>query len=348
MRTFDCTCGNQLFFENTHCTSCHSDLGFCPACHRLAPLKPGESGQYLCGHADCGAVLIKCHNYAVENVCNRCITVPGEGLFGESLCDCCRFNQTIPDLSVPNNRHSWSRLEAAKRRLFYGLDLLHLPRGKAGEGIDPPLAFDFKADVVAANVPWQTMGEDRVFTGHDEGTITINLLEVDDVERERLRVAHGERHRTLIGHFRHEIGHYYWAVLVRNHPQREPECITRFGDHNAIDYRQAKDRYYQQGPPADWPARFATAYASMHPWEDFAETFAFYLEIASVLDTAKNMNLGGPGVTGDLEQMIREYQRLGTALNEMNRAMELKDLVARRFNEPVIEKLRFVHGLVRG
>ena len=346
MQTFDCTCGNRLFFDNTVCTQCGSALGFCPACRRISPLSI-EGDTIQCGHDDCGAPLIKCHNYAVEQVCNRCVVALKETDRNAShFCDCCRYNQTIPDLSVQDNRSKWARLEAAKRRLFYQLDLLGLPRGRNGEGVQPPLAFDFKADVIGATDLWQNMGEERVYTGHKEGTITINIREVDDVERERLRVAFGERHRTLIGHFRHEIGHYYWAVLVQGKPC-EAECIKVFGDHHAMDYGAAKTHYYENGPPADWSSRFTSAYASMHPWEDFAETFAFYLEIVSALDTAKNMSLGGPGVTDNLDRMIKAYTRIGMALNEMNRAMELKDFAVRQFNEPVIGKLAFVHGLVR-
>ena len=53
-------------------------------------------------------------------------------------------------------------------------------------------------------------------TRHLEGVITINLFEADDAEREKQRGAMDEPYRTLLGHFRHEIAHYYWDRLVRD------------------------------------------------------------------------------------------------------------------------------------
>ncbi len=314
----------------------------------LTALAPLENGQYQCEQADCGETLILCHNYDVEQVCNRCVIAVPPGQPGATLCDCCRHNQMVPDLSVEGNRPKWARLEAAKRRLFYTLDMLNLPRGREGEAVSPALTFDFKADVSGAGGFWQPMGAERVYTGHREGTITINIREADVVEREKLRVAMGEKHRTLIGHFRHEIGHYYWAVLVRGREEMEPRFRAVFGDHDAVAYQDALNRYYDEGPPADWAEHFPTEYAAMHPWEDFAETFALYLEMVDTLDTARHMELGGPGVLDTCGPMIDAYQRLGVAVNELNRSMGLKDLVTRRFNPPVIEKLHFVHDVVQG
>ena len=269
---------------------------------------------------------------------------PAEG----ALCDCCRFNATIPDLSVPGNAQKWYRLEAAKRRLFYDLDLLGLPYGTASDGVTPPLAFDFKADVIPADYFWRSAGnEEQVYTGHANGRITINIREADDVEREKLRVDMGEAHRTLIGHFRHEIGHYYWDMLVKD--QREAEFASLFGDHNNPSYSDALNAYYQNGPAADWPSRCVSAYASMHPWEDFAETWARYLAMVSALDTARHAGFDSEidPVSDPLDTLITRYQRLGISLNEINRSMGLIDVVPEVFVPAVIEKLRYVECLVR-
>ena len=164
--------------------------------------------------------------------------------------------------------------------------------------------------------------------------------------RERLRVEMRETHRSLIGHFRHEIGHYYWDQLVLG--RREVESIGAFGDHNQPTYAEALDRYYHAGPPADWPQRFVSAYATMHPWEDFAETWAAYLDMTSSLDTAENVGFGGESdpIHSDLDAMLSRYQQLGVAFNEINRNMGLLDVVPQVFVPPVIEKMRFVHELV--
>ncbi|MGE3315860.1 MAG: putative zinc-binding metallopeptidase [Planctomycetaceae bacterium] len=343
MRTFQCSCRNPVFFDNSQCLACGKELGFCPVCQNLVDLRPDERNAFRCGNPGCGTGLLKCDNYALHNVCNRCVPESaGEG----ALCDCCRFNDTIPDLSVPGNLQKWGRLEAAKRRLFYDLCLLSLPYGQTADQIDPPLTFDFKADIVPDHRSWRSIGRsEKVFTGHANGRITINIREADDVEREKARISFGEAQRTLIGHFRHEIGHYYWDQLVKG--RREEECRTIFGDHDNPSYADAIETYYQQGPPADWPTRFISAYAAMHPWEDFAETWATYLDMVSTLDTMNNLQ-SDAGLPHDapIEQLVARYQKLGVLLNEINRGVGLLDVVPEVFVPPVIEKLRFIQHLV--
>lgn len=340
MRTYTCTCGNRLFYENSRCLSCDVELAFCPHCRRLSPIELEPDGLYRCRHDDCRAQLAKCENYRRHQVCNRAVlwTQPAPR---QRLCDCCRYNEVIPDLSVPGNQERWYRLEAAKRRLFYGLDLLGLPRGD-GEAAAPRLAFQFLADTEDPRRPGAAA---RVVTGHCQGRITINIRETDDDERERLRVQLGEAQRTLIGHFRHEIGHYYWELLIRG--RAEDEFRAAFGDHEQPSYDDALARHYQAGPPADWRRRHISAYASMHPWEDFAETFAAYLDMVCILDSARHQGLGGGGAPqASLDAMLVEYQRIGIAMNEMNRSVGLVDMVPEIFDEPIVAKLRFVHELV--
>lgn len=314
-------------------------------CRAVAPLVPQADGFWRCGHADCGARLALCENYRMHDVCNRCVAVPTTGR-PEPYCDCCRYNYTIPDLSVPGNIEKWCRLEAAKRRLFYDLDLLGLPRGTSRDGFSPPLSFDFKADEIPATDMWRTAGdEERVYTGHSNGHITINIREADEVERERLRVDLGEAHRTLIGHFRHEIGHYYWDVLIKG--KREADFGQTFGDPYSVPYDQALEQYYAQGGVADWQSSFITVYACMHPWEDWAETFAFYLDMVSALDTAVHNGFmrQSPACFESMTAMVAAYQRLGVGLNEMSRTLGLLDMVPEVPSDPVVRKLSFIHAL---
>ena len=167
------------------------------------------------------------------------------------------------------------------------------------------------------------------------------------MEREKARVDMGEKKRTLVGHFRHEIGHFYWDVLVKN--RREEEFIAHFGDHNNPPYAEALEAHYQNGPPADWAKSYISAYASMHPWEDFAETWAAYLSMVSVLDTAHHMGLGEAidPFHADLPTLVNRYQRLGIAMNEMNRSMGLSDAAPESLGPAVIEKLDFIHQLMQ-
>lgn len=343
MRTFECACQGPLFFENTQCTRCQREVGWCPECEVIVGLDPLDQGF---GCTVCAAELAKCVNYAVQRVCNRLVPRANDG----GLCDCCVHTRVIPDLDVPGHRERWARLEEAKRRLVYQLDALGLPR----RDLDPPLRFEFLADSVPTGPGrWRAMGGEQVMTGHAGGTITIDVQEADDAERERMRLEMGEDYRTLLGHFRHESGHYYWEVLVDPDPQLRADYVALFGDPNQPTYADALERHYSEGAPADWAERFTTPYASMHSWEDFAETWAAYLEIVSTLDTAVHLGLGRRGASPyeraeAIEPLLERYRDLGIDLNEMNRAMGLDDLLTRRFPDPVVEKLAYVDRVVRG
>jgi hypothetical protein len=185
----------------------------------------------------------------------------------------------IPDLSLTENQANWRRIQLAKHRLFYTLLKLRLPLKTKLEDTEHGLAFDF---LVAP--PPHDMAAEPVMTGHDHGLITINLAEADDSERERMRRQMGEPYRTLLGHFRHEIAHYYWDRLVRDASGIEA-FRQLFGDERE-DYSAALQRHYANGPPPNWQESFVSAYASTHPWEDWAETWAHYFHMVDTLETA--------------------------------------------------------------
>lgn len=343
MRTFTCSCENTLFFDNSRCLRCGKEVGFCPTCRSVVALHPRPEGGWHCGSPLCGASLVKCFNYQQHDVCNRCVSA--EGAAGPALCGYCSLNRTTPDLSVPAFVVKWYRLEAAKRRLLYALDLIGLPYRWPEGDPRPKLRFDFRADAVPEAGVWRPVGDERVFTGHSGGLITINVREADHAERERLRVDLGEEHRTLIGHFRHEIAHYYWEVLIYGRAEEASRAV--FGDHDRPTYQEALKAYYERGAPADWRERYVSAYATMHPWEDFAETFATYLDMVSVLDTASHFGFTRtPPRFGDFDAMATQYKSLGIGLNEINRSMGLLDLVPEVLVGPVRDKMRFVHGLI--
>jgi hypothetical protein len=362
MQTYRCTCGNRIFFENTVCLVCQREIGWCEACSRMTSFEPASdlqnsaSGSFHCGHDDCRQPLQKCHNYLVENACNRCYvpeteaqTTNGEAISATNplprLCSACQLTETIPDLSVAGNREKWVRLEAAKRRLLYTLDRLGLPYANA----EPKLTFDFKADIVPPNNEWRNAGQKEiVYTGYAGGKITINIREADDAAREQLRVQFHEAQRTLIGHFHHEIGHYYWDVLVKG--ALEKKFCQLFGDHNAVSYQDAMNAYYQNGPREGWSQSYISAYASAHPWEDFAEAFALYLDMISILDTATHLfpNIRANFRGRTVSPLVERFQEVGLLVNEFNRTVGLIDLVPEVVVDPVIEKLNFIHSIVKG
>ncbi len=332
MKTSHCRCGNRLFFDNTQCVRCGSVTGLCPECYFITSLIPLDGDVYRCGHDDCQAEVRKCFNYASEGICNGLVATADTRTGGWNLCRECRLTRVIPNLSVPGNREKWRALESAKRRVLYTVQALGLPVGRPENLLFPKLLFHFKAD---EDVP--------VFTGHSAGVVTVNINEADDVERERTRIAFGEPHRTLVGHFRHELGHYYWDLLIQN--RCDGAFRDLFGDERSPSYEQAKVRYYMYGPPPDWQGRFISAYATMHPWEDFAETFGTYLDMVAILDTAGA--LPGEQLRNiDCLRMLAAYQQVGILVNELNREMGIQDLVPEVFAGQVVEKLTFVHRLI--
>lgn len=358
-----CRCGNVLFLDNATCLACGAGTGFCPACHKVTSYTETTDGrgQRQCDH--CGALLRPCSNQ-IESVCNRHVLAESS----DTLCDTCIHNEVIPDLSIDGHRERWAALEAAKRRVFRTLDRLGLPRyrpdgmgafGNSQTRFDSalPLIFDFKADALPDAGLWRPMANgEKVYTGHANGRITINVKEADSVERERLRVDMNEGHRTLVGHFRHELGHYYWDLLVRD--RDEATCIEHFGDHRQPDYASALERYYAEGPAADWPAHFISAYASMHPWEDFAETFALYLNINATLHFAaqlgfsldnaapQSLNTSDPNAQRPaIESRVAAFVDLGVRLNELARNNGLQDWMPQPIVPPVIAKLAYVDNL---
>jgi hypothetical protein len=331
MRTFRCTCGARVFFVNTRCLSCGRELGFLPGRGVVAALEPAADDGFETAHGR----YAKCANYAEHGVCNWMIPAAD----AHPLCQACRLNHVIPDLANPEHRRLWGEVEAAKRRLVYTLNQLGLPLVPKADDAATGLAFDIKADV----------GATRVLTGHADGLITLNLAEADAVAREQSRVQMHERYRTLLGHFRHEIGHYYWERLVRD-GERLAAFRALFGDERD-DYAAALQRHYAAGARTDWRDCCISAYAAAHPWEDWAETFAHYLHMVDTLETAQDFGFSA-GLpprpdAADFDVLMAEWLDLTVALNALNRSMGLEDAYPFAITDAVRAKLAFVHAVVR-
>jgi len=301
------------------------------------------------GDSDPASVPRFCAN-AEADACNWLIEGTDEG----SFCRACRHNGIIPDLAGHGNLLGWRRTEEAKRRMVYSLLRWGLPIPTRWENERDGLRFEFLAD--------SGEGAPKVMTGHADGIITIALAEADDVERERRRAAMGEPYRTLLGHFRHEIGHFYWNLLVRD-GDRLQACRAVFGD-DSQDYGEALTRHHGEGPPLDWPARFVSSYATMHPWEDFAETWAHCMHIVDTLETAGAFGIsvhprvaGGEALSAEVrfnpyeaasfDDILTAWLPVAIAANAINRSMGAPDLYPFVLTQAVTAKLAFVHGLIR-
>ncbi|MGC3990885.1 MAG: putative zinc-binding peptidase [Chthoniobacteraceae bacterium] len=344
MKLFHCDqCGQLLYFENTSCVNCGAMLAYLPDTETLGTLQ--SSGDDTTWASTAGKSYRLCENYRQHNVCNWAVSIEDENL----LCSCCRLNRTIPNLSDAGNAEAWFSMEKAKRRLVYSLLSLGLPVKSKIEDHAHGLVYDFLADQPGAAGP--------ILTGHDEGVIVINLAEADSAEREKRRLAMHEPYRTLLGHFRHEVGHYYWDLLIKDTSELEG-FRTVFGDES-VSYDQALQTHYQQGAPADWPQRFISAYATSHPWEDWAETWAHYLHMTDALETAAACGLSLAPLREDepslqtlgeppwpFEQMIESWLPVTHVLNNLNRGLGLEDGYPFVLSNPVIDKLRFVHDVI--
>jgi hypothetical protein len=350
MQIFECDCGAPIFFDNVRCLGCSRELGFLPERQVLSALDAGKSsGEWKVLAAE-GAIRRKCENYARENVCNWLVPLEDATPF----CVACRLNETIPNLSDPNNRSHWAKLEASKRRLVYSILRLGLPLKSRAEDAKGGLAFAFLAQADPSSP--------RVLTGHAGGLITINVAEADDVEREQIRMQMHESYRTLLGHFRHESGHYYFNRLIADTPWH-PRFRRLFGDESA-DYQRALARHYESGAPADWQDRHISVYASAHPVEDWAETWAHYLHIVDTIETSRAFGVArseredhltppqlfarddGAATPPGFMQLLRDWVWLTLAANAINRSMGMRDINPFVLNAKVAEKLGFVHELV--
>jgi hypothetical protein len=338
MKPFSCgVCGCVVYFESTKCLNCGAALAYLPDTGRIASVRSSETNIWQSG----GRAYRLCLNYKQHNVCNWAVPADDSNLY----CISCRLNRIIPDLSVVGNQTAWAKFEAAKRRLNYSLLSLELPVISKNEDYLYGVSYEFKADVPGASV----------ITGHTNGVITINLGEADDAERERRRLELGEPYRTILGHFRHEIAHFYWDRFFRDD---ESLCKFRsvFSDERS-DYAGALRAYYQNGARKAWGDEFISAYASSHPWEDWAESWAHYLHMTDALETAAGAGVlfGLPepdkpalAFTGfeTFEQMLNAWLPLSHLLNNLNRSLGLPDAYPFVLSVAAIKKLRFVHECI--
>jgi len=344
-----------LFFENIACVSCKREVGFLPDLICVSSLDPAADGLFSPTDSEGkGHLYKKCQNYAGAGVCNWMIPVEKST---ESFCISCRLNTVIPDQSIPQNVVLWGLIEAAKRRLVYSCLRLKLPLANRTDDPEHGLGFRFMADTTK---PDGTV--ERVLTAHDFGLITLNIAEADDAAREKMRLGMKEPYRTLLGHFRHETGHYYWDRLVDNTRFLEPYRAL-FGDERH-DYDEAMKKYYASGAPPDWQENYISIYATMHPWEDWAESWAHYLHVQDTLEVAADFGLVGKRIKIDpkgnaegtqptlkakpFDQVLDTWAELTIALNSINRSMGLRDLYPFILSQPVVDKLRFISEVIAG
>lgn len=329
MKAYRCrVCGSPLYFENSVCVSCGTALGYSRAERDIVPVD--AAGVYVDAE---GWVWHVCRNLSLSG-CTWLAPLQG------GQCAACDLTRTRPADDDLRGMAALPIAERSKRHLIAELDALGFPIVSKSADPENGLAFDLLSST------WH-----QVLIAHADGVVTIDLAEGDASHRERVRTQLAEPYRTMLGHFRHEVGHYYEWQFVERHPERLGRARELFGDERA-DYQEAVDRHYQNGPPADWPTRFVSAYATMHPYEDFAETWAHYLHICDTVETAVATGLiPATDVIGydRFSTFVTEvWMPLSTALNLVNRSMGAADLYPFVLPAPVLDKLDFVASLRPG
>jgi hypothetical protein len=338
MRTFTCdSCAGTLYFENDTCLACGRKVGFRHDNMTMLTIAAATAGG-----------MHPCRNWTEYGACNWYAATSRKR---SDYCLACDLNEVVPDLSYPQRRQLWTETERAKRRLIFTLLQLKLPL--LGFGAKRALRFRLLADERADTGAVDPPNQGPINIGHDDGCLTLDVGEADDARREAVRKRMHEPYRTMLGHLRHEIGHYYWYVLVDG-TRLLPMFRALFGDERR-SYEAALKHYYDAGPPHAWQQRSVSAYASAHPWEDFAETWAHYIHILDTLETASAsaIAIGGRAIVSPLPlaaecpfaKILDSWRLLSVGLNQLNRSMGMRDAYPFAVTDRVIEKLAFIHEI---
>ncbi len=353
MRLFRCHhCHNPVHFDNRSCVNCGFRLGFSPDDMDMLALTPdGE----LFARVDRPQWTYRFCPNAQWDVCNWLIPSWSQ----ESHCVACRYNGLVPNPETPDGLRRWRAIGEAQRHLFYSFLRWNLPRPGRREDPEGGLLFDLKDDEILPDGTCKP-----ALIGHDEGHIVIRTAEADDLTREQQRELMNEPYRTLLGHFRHETGHFIWNKLVRDADRQGGGKLDGFravfGDERA-DYQEALDRHYKDGPPPGWGDHFISFYATTHPWEDFAECFAHVLHIVDALETAHIYGIAlapqahgelaaeaafDPYAMQDFDRIAEVWIPLAVALNSIHHSMGERDLYPFILTPAITAKLKYVHQLI--
>ncbi|MGJ8676054.1 MAG: zinc-binding metallopeptidase family protein [Akkermansiaceae bacterium] len=330
MKIFTCdSCNAPVYFDNIKCLSCESILGILPGTYEIQSFSKNDQGELV---SLSGKVYKFCKNSLQYSVCNQVLELENTSPY----CKSCEFTEITPNLSNIDNREPWFKLEQSKRRLLYSLNQLGISPKPKSQDAQQGLSFRFLAE-----------HNGQEMTGHENGVITITIEEADDTKRVARREQFGEDYRTLLGHFRHEVGHYYWDVLISGTRHLE-ECRALFGD-DRLDYGKALKAHYEKPKTTEWKGAFISHYATSHPWEDWAETFAHYLHLKDVLETSIQTGVTyseQPLASSSFQKLMNLWMITTYRMNELGRSIGSGDIYPFIINVKVMEKMEFIHNVI--
>lgn len=338
MKRFYCSCGAEIFFDNTICIKCGRPVGVDAEGSEMFTLRRRSNGLLAATVGTHTKYYRFCEHRSSESLgCNLLIRDDDPS----NQCVSCRLTRTIPDQSIPRNVTRWRILESAKRRMIFNLYKNRLPYQNRYVNPQAGLCFDFLED--SSSNPNIAAGS--VLTGHSNGVITVNAAEADPTYRVTIREEMNERYRTILGHFRHEIGHYFWMRFIQNTRFDWP-FRQIFGDYTQ-DYDEALKRYYAEGPDPDWQENHISAYSSMHPFEDWAETWAHYMHMHDTLETAVSFNMIKVDIDSqDFNEVLNKWVELTVIMNALNRSVGNPDAYPFILSATVYKKLAFIREVI--
>lgn len=300
-------CGNEVFFDSLTCVRCGSELA----------LDVDELGLRVLD-LDHASPCVRRTTWA----CNWRAVGPNA-----PFCRSC----VLVDAGGHDHDPAMVPFQSAQRRALYQL----VQFGVSTEaGSD--LRFAYRSSHAG----------DDVRIGHRNGEITLDLAEVDPAHREQVQATLGEQYRTPLGHIRHELGHYVWQELVALDPARLEAFREVFGDER-IDYAEALARHYARTDDGSWYGTHASFYATAHPWEDFAESWAQVMHVHDVVETGASWGVvTAPADLKDASAWLSASITASVAANELARSMGMRDLYPFALTPGVRVKVEFCWQLL--
>ncbi|MEZ5159262.1 MAG: putative zinc-binding metallopeptidase [Candidatus Nanopelagicales bacterium] len=296
------------------CPQCSARVFFddqtCLNCRTEVAYNPGTD--------EMGLALNTC-SHRFDWLCNWAATD------GSSQCASCALDKT-----VDGRIDQVTQFQVAKRRVYRQLRLIDVDPDFA----DPPLRFDLR----------QGTADSPVTIGHADGLVTLDTAEADPSRREEVRTKLGEPYRTPLGHVRHETGHWHWQAYVFSDRMRLDQFRELFGDER-VDYAAALRGHYDGIDDGSWRDTYLSYYATAHPWEDYAESFAHVLHMSDMVETAVAEGF----ITGEfrsLTDIVERWQPLTVSLNEMARSMGTPEPYPFAPSSTALRKMMFVFDVI--
>lgn len=323
------TCANEVFFDSLNCVRCLTGLAVDLAADREMEMIDVAAATPCTNRATWGCNWPAADGDDTQH-CASCVLVdPGQRGADRSMV----------------------QFQSAQRRALYQLSQLGVPWRSPSSTADATAADGDALDPARATTELRFAYRSRnagdvAIIGHRGGEITLDLDEADPARREQIRATLGEHYRTPLGHIRHELGHYVWLNHVATEAAVLDEFRNMFGDERS-DYTSSLEEHYARLDDGSWRDDHVSFYASAHPWEDFAESWAQLMHVHDVVETGASWGVVDlPDDPTDARAWLGNSITASVAANELARSMGMRDLYPFALSAGVRAKVEFCWRLV--